>query len=324
MASASLPTITPIDVTSSSRLESDHVSSVYESIAPHFSQTRYKPWPRVETFILSLPPHSLIADVGCGNGKYLTLNTTGITLGCDTCYQLLTRAKSHTSHLFLADATNIQMRDNTCDAVLSIAVIHHLCSEERRVKALREMARVLVPGGRMLVYVWAMEQERRRFEAQDVLVPWHMQRAFSESGKGLGNGSGKRKKKRREKKTKIVRNKKKSGEVLQEVELCELFEPVNSDSDNKQENEVIDEAVHNQEPPLKLGDLPTEIEKRESNEIAGDKVRQEFDTYMRYYHVFREKELKELVEKHVSNVTVVDSYYDHDNWCIAAVKVRGK
>ena len=32
---------------------------------------RYRPWPRVVAFIESLPPDSLIVDVGCGNGKYL-------------------------------------------------------------------------------------------------------------------------------------------------------------------------------------------------------------------------------------------------------------
>ncbi|XP_008272283.2 probable tRNA methyltransferase 9B isoform X5 [Oryctolagus cuniculus] len=38
------------------------------------------------------------------------------------------------------------------------------------------MARVLVPGGRLMIYVWAMEQKNRHFETQDVLVPWN--RAF--------------------------------------------------------------------------------------------------------------------------------------------------
>ena len=29
-------------------MEKEHVYDVYEKIAPHFSNTRYKPWPRVE------------------------------------------------------------------------------------------------------------------------------------------------------------------------------------------------------------------------------------------------------------------------------------
>ena len=34
-------------------------------------RTRYKPWPKVSEFMSSLPPYSLVADVGCGNGRYL-------------------------------------------------------------------------------------------------------------------------------------------------------------------------------------------------------------------------------------------------------------
>jgi hypothetical protein len=37
-----------------------------------------------------------------------------------------------------------------------------------------EIVRILRPGGRMLIYVWAMEQEKRRFGQQDVMVPWNL------------------------------------------------------------------------------------------------------------------------------------------------------
>ena len=52
----------------------EHVYDVYEKIAPHFSNTRYKPWPKVQEFMESVPPGSFVADVGCGNGKYLGAN----------------------------------------------------------------------------------------------------------------------------------------------------------------------------------------------------------------------------------------------------------
>lgn len=32
---------------------------------------------------------------------------------------------------------------------------------------------MLAPGGQMMIYVWAMEQKTRRFEKQDVFVPWN-------------------------------------------------------------------------------------------------------------------------------------------------------
>lgn len=68
--------------------EESAVHSVYEQIAPHFAQTRYKvsdslqsltpqthspqPWPRITSFLTTIPPHSLGLDAGAGNGQYLT------------------------------------------------------------------------------------------------------------------------------------------------------------------------------------------------------------------------------------------------------------
>lgn len=48
---------------------------VYEEIASHFSETRHKPWPNVKNFVESQELGAVILDVGCGNGKYLGLNS---------------------------------------------------------------------------------------------------------------------------------------------------------------------------------------------------------------------------------------------------------
>lgn len=45
-------------------------------------------------------------------------------------------------------------------------------------------------------------------------------------------------------------------------------------------------------------------------------------TYHRYYHVFREGELDQLIEKYVENLHIISSYYDHASWCIIAEKVQ--
>lgn len=71
------------------------------------------------------------------------------------------------------DNLSLPFRDESLDAALSIAVVHHFATTERRVCALRELARVLRIGGRLIISVWAMEQSHRKFESQDVLVPWH-------------------------------------------------------------------------------------------------------------------------------------------------------
>ena len=52
---------------SGSELESKFVRDVYREIAPHFSDTRHKPWPKVKDFITRLPCGSLVADIGEAN-----------------------------------------------------------------------------------------------------------------------------------------------------------------------------------------------------------------------------------------------------------------
>ncbi|KAL6087205.1 hypothetical protein STEG23_023794, partial [Scotinomys teguina] len=56
------------------QLEREHVHQVYDVIAKHFSSTRHSPWPRIVEFLKALPSGSIVADIGCGNGKYLGIN----------------------------------------------------------------------------------------------------------------------------------------------------------------------------------------------------------------------------------------------------------
>ena len=48
------------------------------------------------------------------------------------------------------------------DAVLSVGVVHHFATHERRVQALQELARITTQGGLVMVYVWAFEQKTRK------------------------------------------------------------------------------------------------------------------------------------------------------------------
>jgi len=60
------------------------------------------------------------------------------------------------------------------DAAISIAVIHHFATPERRLQAVHEMVRVIRRGGRGLIAVWAFEQAKASHHEQDVFVPWHL------------------------------------------------------------------------------------------------------------------------------------------------------
>ncbi|KAH6936474.1 hypothetical protein HPB50_017995 [Hyalomma asiaticum] len=167
-------------------LEKAYVHDVYEQLAPRLARPRL--WPRVHQFLRELELGSLVADVGCGSGQYLESAGLG-ALGCERSQALARAAASCGGHqVVLGDALALPFRDEALDAALSVAVLHHLASTERRVQALRELARVLRVGGRVLITVWAMEQTQRKasacFESQDVLVPYRQPTKSSSEDRG--------------------------------------------------------------------------------------------------------------------------------------------
>ncbi|NXU57497.1 TRM9B methyltransferase, partial [Turnix velox] len=174
------------------QLEKHHVHSVYENTATYFNDLQSKAWPRVRNFLLEQEPGSLVADIGCGTGKYLSINSQVYNLGCDYCGALVEIARKRDDEVLVCDNLNLPFRDECFNAIISIGVIHHFSTKQRRIKAIKEMARVLMPRGQMMIYVWAMEQKKRHFEKQDVFVPWNKalcSRHFSESNQS-GDKSG--------------------------------------------------------------------------------------------------------------------------------------
>ncbi|KAF3085629.1 tRNA methyltransferase, has a role in tRNA modification [Orbilia oligospora] len=172
--------------------EDQHVHQVYDKIASHFSATRYKPWPIVHEFLTTLPPGSVGIDVGCGNGKYLNINPNVFIVGSDRCENLVKIAKDQapTQDVATADILSQPHRPSSFDFALSIAVIHHLSSPERRVEAIASILELLKPAGegKALLYVWALEQKNSRRgwdenSEQDVLVPWVLTKQFKEPSK---------------------------------------------------------------------------------------------------------------------------------------------
>eukprot|EP01122_Echinamoeba_exundans_P007294 TRINITY_DN2205_c0_g1_i2.p1 TRINITY_DN2205_c0_g1~~TRINITY_DN2205_c0_g1_i2.p1 ORF type:complete len:631 (+),score=93.73 TRINITY_DN2205_c0_g1_i2:103-1893(+) len=150
------------------------VHDMYNAIGNHFSSTRHSPWPAVAQFINALPAGTLLADIGCGNGRYLGLNSSIFKLGSDRSEALTKICAEKSFEAMTADALKLPLRSNAFDVVMCIAVIHHLSTLERRVECVRELIRVLREGGVALIYVWALDQPDRTFGQPDLFVPWHL------------------------------------------------------------------------------------------------------------------------------------------------------
>ncbi|KAM5355656.1 hypothetical protein ACJ41O_002302 [Fusarium nematophilum] len=189
--------------------EATHVHAVYEAIAPHFSATRHKPWPRVARFLLDQPPGSIGLDVGCGNGKYLRVNPAVHLLGSDRSPALVRLARTELRRprdggganvvvdprtsdvdVAVADGFALPYREAAADFAICIAVVHHMSTRARRQAAVAALLDCVAPGaGRVLVYVWALEQasSRRGWDTgcdQDRLVSWVMRKPKGEEPGG--------------------------------------------------------------------------------------------------------------------------------------------
>ncbi|KAL1763902.1 alkylated DNA repair protein alkB-like 8 isoform X1, partial [Sigmodon hispidus] len=116
------------------QLEQEHVHHVYDLIASHFSSTRHSPWPRIVEFLKALPSGSIVADIGCGNGKYLGINKELYMIGCDRSQNLVDICRERQFQTLVCDALSVPFRSGAFDACISIAVIHHFSTVRTRVR----------------------------------------------------------------------------------------------------------------------------------------------------------------------------------------------
>jgi tRNA (uracil-5-)-methyltransferase TRM9 len=135
----------------------------------------------VEEFLKQRQRGTVGIDVGCGNGKYLGVNKEIFILGSDRSDGLIGCAREFGHEVMVADGLSLPHPEGRFDFAISIAVIHHFSTPERRTQAIRHILSKLKPGGEALIYVWALEQEssRRGYkegDPQDVLVPWVLQK----------------------------------------------------------------------------------------------------------------------------------------------------
>ena len=108
---------------------------------------------------LNIPPGGTALDVGSGPGNVTAslaraAGPGGLALGVDISEPMLARAVRAEAGpqvgFIRADAQRLPLRDNTIDAVTSLAVLQLIPDPAA---ALAEMARVLRPGGRLAIMV---------------------------------------------------------------------------------------------------------------------------------------------------------------------------
>ena len=150
----------------------DEIVKIYEGMTEsHF-------WRAVDRHVFGLwgedlSRHSMLLEVGCGNGRISRPMATGNTtvVGVDISRGMLKKAiktaeeeGNQSIHYLMGDAENMPLRSEIFDACLIYGVLHHLNSPP---DCLKEVGRVLEPGG----HFYALENNRSVFRWMfDVLV----------------------------------------------------------------------------------------------------------------------------------------------------------
>jgi len=136
----------------------------WDAIAESFDKTRRRTWPQCIDFIDSLPKNNVVADIGCGNGRHLIpcARHCKKVIGLDVSKKLLDIVKNKSEQeklnnilLLQCDAVKMPLKDNIIDAALFIASLHNIRDRDNRIKALKELKRILKKDGRALISVWS-------------------------------------------------------------------------------------------------------------------------------------------------------------------------
>jgi len=141
-------------------IENIYVKTVYENIANHFDNTRAYTWSWIDEFLNNLQPYSSVYDIGCGNGRNMLKKNLHF-IGVDNCENFVKICNRKNLSVINANMTKIPLQNNSADAIICIAVFHHLASEKSRIDALLEMRRLIKINGKILLSIWSINQPRK-------------------------------------------------------------------------------------------------------------------------------------------------------------------
>ena len=169
-----------------------------------------------------------------------------------------------------------------CTFLMSISTIDNFFAQKRRVQAVDELIRILKPGGRGLIYVWALEQERNK-EKSNYLKDSSCT-ADQTKERDVNNLTG--------------NNENASSSVAQES-LSSL-------------------PVHVNRTQFKAQDLlvPWHLRKNSNNSSAPGTYLRYYHVF-----VEGELEALVNESQHEKRVKIIESYYDKGNWCVIFEKI---
>src|SRR4030042_6850274 len=152
----------------------------YNLIAPSWYNYRHRS--RFQSELVQLAQRwqkGKLLNVGCAHGADFVPFATGFELhGVDYSTKMLELAQKYAAKnkfnviLKEADARCLPYADDSFDYSISLAVIHHIEDSEGRIQALKELYRVLKPGGEAFITIWNRWEPKHWFKKKNLLHPW--------------------------------------------------------------------------------------------------------------------------------------------------------
>ena len=150
------------------------IASAAETYETFFVPALFAEWAPRMIAAAQIKPEQKVLDIACGTGVLARavlkqVGSTGFVSGLDCNPDMLTVARRHEPDIDwqLAEAEELPFADNSFDAVLSQFGLMFFTD---RVAALKQMWRVLKPGGYLAVAVWDALERTPGYAAMTVLL----------------------------------------------------------------------------------------------------------------------------------------------------------
>jgi tRNA (uracil-5-)-methyltransferase TRM9 len=150
---------------------------VWDKIAGKWDEFKTKPSPIAEKFLKS--KKGKILDLGSGSGRNFPAFDVGTEIYAqDFSKKMLGFAKKRAKKFGLkintihSPSDKVPVEDDFFDFAICIAVLHCVPGKRARQKILKELFRVLKPGGRAVISVWGRNSLRVKNRPKETYVSW--------------------------------------------------------------------------------------------------------------------------------------------------------